>query len=550
MMNDWEYVVEGGQHVLFRRCASKGNQLVRVSKDALFLRQRRRRQEDDDPVAVRRQGLHTLLTPYIDLPACVDVYCNEEQLHQLVQRTVQSGKIPSHRIHDWIHGESERQVGDAFLPCSLVRDYRQAPSYSNKTHTDCWSIEIKPKAGYTAITPLVALHRTYKFQQSRCCLMANSSHSDGDYYDPVSLFSGSHLRIVHALQCLVAAATSTTTATHPRPRSSNLLSVWRNGAKQEQSTNNNDEDSSSWWIPCVAAILKHEPFLQRVHALQQLDIIDADGALVLYHHVLDKWGGDDGDGDEDPVDRLEALLDSAIELESQPANRQPALHPLLDSCPIPLPSAPEDRAGLLELCRLIASFHADHNLTCTSSTSTMQRAHATARHQALALVADGQLTVPACCFLLQTWLLSLSMCDVSFFVTLWPAVADDDAADTATCRSDDDVSRRSGRQRKLAANTDNNNTPSTTAPIVVFHHHEKLQSPTSPGRILLQVQRAPREEAAVCWEYEIKLIDFDPKPARKLRTRHAKEQLLDTSTRGYNCGGGSRVTRTEDTSSD
>jgi hypothetical protein len=119
------------------------------------------------------------------------------------------------------------------------------------------------------------------------------------------------------------------------------------------------------------------------------------------------------------------------------------------------------------------------------------------RAKALELVEN--LDASDCVFLLTNWLLSLAICDVSVFIILQKERRETlGMPDCVLEKKDDDGS-----------------------PFQVCLRSK--QSIVEPGSI---VWRSDKVEVAL--SYQLRVIDCDQKPALKLRTRAAKEQMFES----------------------
>jgi hypothetical protein len=98
-----------------------------------------------------------------------------------------------------------------------------------------------------------------------------------------------------------------------------------------------------------------------------------------------------------------------------------------------------------------------------------------------------QLSQEGCIYLLQNWLLSLAMCDVSFFVTFQCLPGDDnEQCIMEECQSIDNGG------------------------ILIYYGDEKEEEALFGTRTMMI-------------HYEVKVVDCDAKPAKKLRSRRQVE---------------------------
>ena len=103
----------------------------------------------------------------------------------------------------------------------------------------------------------------------------------------------------------------------------------------------------------------------------------------------------------------------------------------------------------------------------------------------------NHLSKEGCIYLLQNWLLSLVLCDVSFFITFQIVSIDDDHQEVVTtCQSDD------------------------CGGIVLCLLPTKNDAPTLSSS---------SSSCSMAIQYEVKVVDCDPKPAKKIRSRKKVE---------------------------
>jgi hypothetical protein len=166
-------------------------------------------------------------------------------------------------------------------------------------------------------------------------------------------------------------------------------------------------------------------------------------------------------------------------------------HSLLGASPL---AFPENATNVGSLCSEIESFAQllEKSLPSLPAQAKLNCSRRRAREIVRCL------SIEECRYLLQTWLLSLTMCDLSFFVSF--TTDDGIHVDLLNEQPADD-----GRCRVLSP-----------------------QQHGSPGRLAY----CSSPSHAVCdgvLLYELKAIDFDRKPARKLRARHLAEAYFDTT---------------------
>ena len=495
-----------------------------------------------------------------------------------------------------------------------------------------WSVELKPKAGYRPYSPLIHPHHRIKYTASRFQLLqrqkqqqqqqpqqpqgststrapppaTTTTTTNGSRYDPQKLFSNNRAQIRQALDDL-------------RDCPGNNLRMWRGGTPTNNTRSNknrenhsgakdtphalplplapreedatpphtpeDDDDHVSRVLAIVAEILVREPWLSKLLTLQELDWIDADGAILLYRHLLSLLATPSLD------DLLEEDVSAAVERYAQqlinqlvagdrnsdpgwfPETTTHTSHPnvaqsLSSSSFVPPPNdsscwLEHNPPKLVKHCPIPFPHHLQQQqhrppLDSSSKSSSTTETHGTrALHALLCLIQDlydndksrqpsqqqrdpkvldqayakclewiGQLGVAETVYLLQVWLFSLAMCDVSCFVRLHMFPATATAAAATHCSNDDDDDASGFRLDGLPA-------------------HESLQTNERPGWLYYAPPptrngKAPNDQKPSTsttrhndnhhqgwWiAYSIKAIDCDAKPAHKLATRQSKEDLF------------------------
>ena len=247
--SQWEYIGEGGKHAIFAfHCPREENseeeekyhekmfhgKLLRISKSDIrqsykMMKQYDQKQLDsndsnnDENSIASLFYIRNIIQPYfdqfVDVPQIIKlewsfIYHLAKQTLQLSseQSSITSSRrrIPASRKKDWIILDDDGvdiDVSSSFstikLPeAMLIMDYRTITSPSSP----CINIEIKPKAGYLSISPLVdPLHRI-KYTTTRFQLLQtlhengywskgwtsstnNNNNGKKSEYDPLDLFS-------------------------------------------------------------------------------------------------------------------------------------------------------------------------------------------------------------------------------------------------------------------------------------------------------------------------------------------------------------------------
>jgi Inositol-pentakisphosphate 2-kinase len=261
--------------------------------------------------------------------------------------------------------------------------------------------------------------------------------------------------------------------------------------------------------------------LSRLLSWQKLDILDVDGAVLVYDRLVrilssssamdtttlndnsnnDQWF----DGHKkvvasadttktttntttvDPNRLAQEMLDSItfLDLKKFDLEQQPSSHPLLESSPFHCTSIGSYTSSVFHLCDEIEHFQQSmakaypelpsHNIMDTS------------RQKCLDFV--EKLNVEECRHLLLNWLLSLTMCDVSIFVLLKTV--------TATEEEDGDGDAVEGSKRVIK----------------VLKNGESASVASS--------------SSSCCLSFELRVIDVDQKPSNKINMKRKKEHAFD-----------------------
>ena len=501
---DWRYMTEGGRHVIFCRdhiSLAKGRDppvgcrsLLRCRKEDLVSAMM---QSDDQCEAHSSQRktqklqsadfdhvrdlIYPSLAPFVDLPDFT--WIDREMAQSLFRRATESGKIPLHRQKDWELPKMDVKSSAEFvkdIQATLMPDYRYPfvppPPPSHETTHSCWAFEFKPKAGYISYSPFVDPRHRVKFSDCRFRLMQSYKQSPS-MYNPLDFFSGDINRIRQSLQDLIQCP-------------QNNLRIWKYDEETGLSSINPGELSEARLgddfhepnvdrqrdsiMEAVAHILHREDFLSRLLTLQKLDWIDADGAIVLYEILKCKVPSKSGSEIHSLIDNIcwvpiekEAarhLQTTSNKLATQMIRSNPT--PLSDSCGAPL----------MNLIDFIARFRSESCRKQRLSSFDLDEVHADCIQMAESLNVDEII------YLLRTWLLSLAMCDVSFFVSLQAAP------------------------------------PFSTIESYLQSNKQQREGNEAWGLVAL---------ANASFFYQIKVVDCDAKPASKLATRRKKEEIFN-----------------------
>lgn len=252
-------------------------------------------------------------------------------------------------------------------------------------------------------------------------------------------------------------------------------------------------------IDVVSLVLTKEPFLRRLLVLQQLDIIDTDGALAVFNRLVELSGG--------KIDEAEKDLDcyccdvtgndfcdsdhQCTSDRSNPGSTGLDIEQILAASPYKRPKCP----SLTNLLEEILSFRRNFGRRC-GDLDFLDSCRRSPLRCVDALSKEG------CLFLLGNWLLSLGMCDVSFFVTFRRVAPDNEASARKSLSHSSVVSET----RTSSLQTDGE------------HGEVCVKAPGSSSRACRRTNR---------YAYSVKVVDCDPKPARKLRGREKSEALVE-----------------------
>ncbi|KAL7550529.1 hypothetical protein ACHAWF_013746 [Thalassiosira exigua] len=531
---EWSYAAEGGKHAIFRYsgsdCNFSGHVLRFVKRDLVKISSSVGRRNDATSSAstckvvemmeetpspsqtFQRNIMQPILGSYLDLARVVWLpasYC--ELLHD---GAVASGSIPPSRLASWKIDSKERGEMDSIcsdgVRATLLRDHTQLPPHPSllPLTSTVVSVEIKPKAGYITASPLVLPIHRCKYNRTRYSIQQELVQKDHVHkgwrraeggrrndrsedsfvpsrYSPLDLFSGNVSQIRKAAYDLTR-------------NMQNNFRVWCNGkqifGEYESASDNECKDIINNIHPsecdvsdpkptllaviveAISTVLDRERMLSNVSSIQQLDVIDGDGAVKVYERLVFLCKGS----------HLEAqhLLDDAALITredwalEQGNDNQKILR---DSSPYSCPMC----KSLDKLLDAIEHFQL-YMRKCRQKGSSPDEDVMNASHEKCMELVD-ELPKEACVYLLQNWLLSLALCDVSFFVTFR----------TMNCGND--------------------------VP-------EEFQSCQHGGIASFSFQDEGLAPQNMVIHYELKIIDCDPKPASKLRERANVESKFQFAT--------------------
>jgi inositol-pentakisphosphate 2-kinase len=388
--NDWEYLSEGGKHAVFAyksRAASTSclfGKVLRVDKAAFC---------SANFVSVdlldRKNMIQIMFQAYLDFPQRVHI--DESFLVGLKQQAIASNRIPASRKVDW--GEDESY-------CSPVVA-ELMPNYQHSL-----SIEIKPKAGYLPTSPLVHPNNECKYTTSRFQILQQLNHrgviSKGwnkgskvmgveSAFDPIDLFSRDVDRIHQSVKALfdcpqnnlkVFCGKSMLYGNGYQDCGGNdvqdyrrALSLVSHSGPSLQCCDEIFNTLESELIQIVSTILFTDPFLKYLLEKQRYyDILDADGAILVYNRLVSLCSSNE---------EAEMLLDADLNQRNQHS-----------------------------MSTVFIKFVHYLNTKDRPSNQTHQSWYTIGK------TFVKKLEKVECVELLQNWLLSLVLCDISFFIIL------------------------------------------------------------------------------------------------------------------------------------
>ncbi|CAJ1940334.1 unnamed protein product [Cylindrotheca closterium] len=524
----WQYLVEGGENAIYEQTTTTSSggsfhQLLRIRKQDLalsdqmvscFSKTKACHDKAENSKSYLEGVVAPLLEPYIDVPATI--HLEWSFVAALKQQTMEHGCIPDARKSSWnlppkINGDSlgsdnmERQVRAQLIP-----DYRMLPVTPTKdddTHlipaTAVLSVELKPKAGYLACSPLVQPKHRIKYQHSRYVLKqklyqleqqevirSGWSSADGQvqqsHFDPLNLYSGDPERIQKAIQELFRCPQNNLRVTCNKQL---FLSKEKDGSPAySENAEMLSQDILSEWIGGVGSssldvlstmminisnwlvgVFQQETVLQRLQKLQKLDIVDADGAILLYHRLVELCKGSH--------EEAQSLLDNVMTMLRKETDGTP---PLEDS-PFAWSQTNDSDDFLPNFCRKIKEFEKSLLEVAPKLPPEKFLDH---HHEEMMKMIQS-MDSSDCQYLLWNWLLSLTLNDISIFVTF----------------------------QKVKVPFEKN-------------FQELDSSPITTGSRSHGILKLPREnkEDDVHLAYTIRIIDCDGKASNKLRKRWKKEE--------------------------
>jgi len=445
--NDWDYINEGGKHAVFAYKSNDSSRfcgmVLRVNKDSF----QSAKCESFNEFSARTSTIEMSFRKYLDVPH--KVHLDASFLEGLKRQAMESNRIPPSRRVDW--GVQSQKCYS--VVSELIPNYRGSAA-------DTISIEIKPKAGYLATSPLVRMGNECKYSTSRFQILQQLNHrgvvSKGwnkgknlmytSRFDPIDLFSRDADRIYLAVNALFDCPQNNLKVfcgesmlygmgcQYNTDKSMNdcrrAISIVK-GCSQSSLLCSGESFKSlqSELTQIVSDVLFMDSFLQMLLEKQRYyDILDADGAILVYNRLVSLCGNSN--------EEAEMLLDA----EYDPIKKQCSSQTFEDFV---------------------------HYLNVRDRPSNETRE---SWYNAGTKLIEG-LGKDECIILLQNWLLSLVLCDISFFIML----------------------------RKC--NTSGGSAANSTSQLITTRCGVKLS-------------------------YEIKVVDYDRKPAKKLRKRDQAEAKI------------------------
>jgi Inositol-pentakisphosphate 2-kinase len=556
---EWEFLAEGGMHLVF----TNGARILRINKEPPHCGDDKASSYSSsssttttknanhpapprhhDTAASSPYGdsiiadqLCRHLSPYTDVPMLRKLALDDHVVKFAAARLLWNDEGGSSCML-----QSRLVLDDNEILAQELPDYRRGGGsslLSSSTTATTLCLELKPKAGYIAISPLVHEDRFVKYSTTRfelqqqlyqagmirkrwmtndqqsttttattsntistssCTTTTTSSSRSRSWYNPLDLFSGETHRIRQALIALfqnpqnnlkvwrqqhgeggqgahkIVSVSDTTRCGAASMRAAE--SVLFDDEQKNGAAPSSLDDGGGRLLDLVAAILTREPFLERVLRWQTLDVIDADGAILIYERLIHTYC-------HGCTATAEAMVNN-VKWKEDDTTTAVTIHDLLRHSPIIHGGgASGDTSRIVQYCDEVQSLQ--RHLVGDQSQqdpSSHQQCLENVRTAARRILSEFQ--PDDCCYLLQCWLLSLGACDLSFFVTMMRRVDDGDT---------------------------NNHGRSTT--------DNRLQTATRPGCIVYDNDHH-------CFEYELKCIDYDFKPAKKLRYLKEKERQINT----------------------
>ena len=545
---DWLYHAEGGKHAIFRyspsaaensNCFAREQEsidghVLRIPKHELAVAYAVFGNASDDnaanttdyalPNALKQETNSFLFQQnvvqpllgrcYLDLPralALPPLFCA-----LLYRQAVASGNIPPSRLQSWRIDNLEKKSSQANyamndgIKAAFLRDHTTLlthPRFLDEPKQNVISVEIKPKAGYITSSPLVSPKHRCKYNRTRYSLQQqlmhlghvqkgwrhhdsktqNSKPFTPSNYSPLDLCSGNASQIQTALKDLSNSMQNNFRVFYNGTQifgedisplegeSKKIINAFVRQLCGSSAFSHHDEnksaDSTLLDIICsiVSRILHREELLSNLLSMQLLDVIDGDGAIRVYDRLVHLCDGSNSKAEELLDKSMISVKEMVIDQSKKPQLRGK----YLSASPFELPN-----------CSILHKLIEEVDSSQSHSKNDVNSSHE------LCVQLVNQLSQQGCIYLLQNWLLSLAMCDVSFFVTF-------------QCLVDDQHTKEECHQ-----SIDNGG-------IMCFDDVKEEKSSFQPRTMI---------------HYEVKIVDCDAKPAKKLRSRTKVEDVYQFIT--------------------
>lgn len=416
-VEDWEYVGEGKVRValanLNKRSETFGSVLLfqKVSSSSAALKQQTNAEKDVR--FIKSVMLHWYTTNYVF--GEINSIMVTDSVREEILRKIDKRRPPS-RISEGVPTVLHR---NACLQRNYAILHRAIPK-NEIASEDELNFEIKVKCGLTATTPFVVdtaadiktLMSRYHIMQLYKQAKTNSKTDWGTFvgvnsYDPLDITSGDPVRIRTAICTLLSnPQNNLRVSLNSRhiygwdKQDLNMLygclrgsNVVEPAAAASHDTHNTAFDvlgQPGHIIDALAAVLSEETVLRRLRDMQKLDLLDSEGAAVVYARLVEVLGS---------MERAMELLEEKMISSVDP-----------------------------DLCELIESqsFECGQSNECLSFARTLfalrlspQMNEAERRIQLTrAFEAVGRASAEQCLYVLQLWMLALIAKDASVMVTV------------------------------------------------------------------------------------------------------------------------------------
>jgi len=416
-LSDWVYIGEGGKHVVFAYQGSNASEYKskawRVPKELIVHEDQKIWKE-----SLPRSTLQAVITQWIfgsfvDIPEILTL--DYVFVRTLCSEAVKKGKIPNSRLKDWniesVSDGLEKRLQSNF-PTSISG--MLLPNYQDKSFA--FSVELKPKAGYLPSSALVHPERRFKYHLSRFQILQKLNY-DGvlekgwnkgnrleqmSQYDPLDLFSGETQRISRAIRALFICPQNNLKVYS----AGNLiyghdvvdLGGFQRGFEMMGARDFKTEDMVTELQSILVKALYESSFLYSLGSFQKkFDILDVDGAILIYEHLLFLCDGEADKADNlidvEYQDVIDKVQNGDLDQSGFLGMNSSQLHHAIGTC------SKEYNTFVEELCR-----NFDHQLLNETYMS------------ACTLVKS--LNSCDCARLLGNWLISQALVDLSFFVCI------------------------------------------------------------------------------------------------------------------------------------